>query len=57
MVDSIEKNYCDTCRYFYHSEDMLDGDFVCINDQSENLADYVSRKDTCDKWERRDFDV
>ncbi|NLG02409.1 MAG: MobC family plasmid mobilization relaxosome protein [Clostridia bacterium] len=18
MVDSIEKNYCDTCRYFYH---------------------------------------
>ncbi len=55
--EHLEKNYCDTCGFFYHSEDMLDGDFVCVNAQSENLADYVSRKDTCDKWERRDFDV
>lgn len=57
MTDNKEKHNCKTCRYFSHDEDMLDGDFICINDQSENLADYVSYKDSCSKWESGCLDV
>lgn len=37
---------CETCKW--RSDDFRS---VCVNDESDNLADFVDANDTCDKWE------
>lgn len=45
---------CGTCKWHYHDKDMLDGDYCCVNDQSEYVTDYTMYDDVCDEWEDRD---
>lgn len=39
---------CETCKW--RSDDFTS---VCVNDESDNLADFVGADDTCDKWEAK----
>lgn len=54
VMNNIENRFCSTCKYFYNSEDMWEEDHVCVNDQSDNLADYVSEDDSCAQWTSND---
>ena len=51
-----EKQCCKTCKYFYNSEDMWEDDHVCVNDQSDNLSDYVCDDNCCEQWTKSGID-
>lgn len=40
---------CGTCRY--HQWD--GSDWVCVNNESEYVADYTGYEDSCSEWEER----
>ena len=42
------KQCCGTCEY--GSYDEIDG-YICVNSESEYLADYTEYSHTCDSWE------
>lgn len=42
------KKCCGTCRLVYYDE--MEG-YVCVNDESEYVADYVEYDHKCDEWE------
>lgn len=42
---------CGTCKYHQH-EDIDDG-WVCVNDESEYVADWTEYDDYCEEWEER----
>ena len=46
-----EKNCCKTCSYFYHDNEMLEDDYVCVNHKSNHAADYVFENDGREYWE------
>ena len=41
---------CGTCKW--HVKDEL-GDWICVNDESENCADWTEYNDSCEEWEAR----
>ena len=43
---------CKTCRYHRH-EDISDG-YVCVNADSDKVADWTEDDYSCDKWEMYD---
>lgn len=43
---------CGNCKYHYHES--IDDGWVCVNDESEFVADWTEYNDTCDEWEERD---
>lgn len=43
-------NKCGNCQYI--EKDII-GDFYCVNDQSEHLADWVIPDDSCTDFEER----
>ena len=51
-----EKNHskkcCGTCEWHFH-EDISDG-WVCVNDQSDYVADWTDYEHCCDEWEGRE---
>lgn len=48
------KKCCGTCKYHYHDKEMLDGDYCCVNDESEYCSDYTMYDDCCECWEERE---
>lgn len=44
------KQCCGTCRY--GSYDKTDG-YICVNSDSEYVADFVEYKHVCDEWESK----
>lgn len=44
------KQCCGTCKY--GSYDKTDG-YVCVNDNSEYVADFVEYNHGCDSWEEK----
>lgn len=46
-----ENNCCKTCSYFYHDNEMLEDDYVCVNHKSNHAADYVFENDGREYWE------
>lgn len=42
------KKICGNCKYHQH-EDIDDG-WVCVNDSSENLADWTETYDSCEHF-------
>lgn len=40
---------CQNCRYYEHEE--IDDGFVCVNDESEYVADWVDEEFVCIDWE------
>ena len=44
------KQCCGTCEY--GSYDKVDG-YVCVNNESEYVADFTEYDHTCDCWERK----
>ena len=47
-----KKKCCGTCRYHEH-ENISDG-WVCVNDESEYLADWTEYNDSCEEWTERE---
>lgn len=43
---------CGTCKY--HEYEEVSQGWVCVNDQSEYLADWTEYEDGCVCWEERD---
>lgn len=44
------KQCCGTCEYGSYSES--DG-YICVNDESEYVADYTEYHHTCDEWAKK----
>ena len=44
------KQCCGTCQY--GSYDKIDG-YVCVNSDSEYVADFTEYNHTCDSWEEK----
>ena len=42
---------CGTCKYGHY--DKMQG-YVCVNDESEYVADFVDEEMACDFWEIKD---
>lgn len=45
---------CENCRYYEHEE--IDDGYVCVNDDSEYLADWVEPGHCCEDWSKADND-
>ena len=45
-----ENRCCGACSYFYHDNEMLEDDHVCVNHKSDHVADYVFENDGCEYW-------
>ena len=43
----FEKQCCGTCRWWERDED----DHICVNEESENLADWTEWNNICEEWE------
>ena len=48
----MSKECCGTCKW--HEYDKAGKDWVCVNDASENVADFTGYEDSCDEWEGKD---
>ena len=48
-----EEKICGTCKW-HRPDDTFPCDWVCVNSDSDNCADYTEYEDTCDEWEGRD---
>lgn len=46
------KKCCGTCAY--HEKDDHAEDYVCVNDQSEEFADWTDFNHCCDVYEERE---
>lgn len=46
-----KKECCGTCKW--HKHEQTDGDFVCVNAQSEYVADWTEYGFVCDEYEER----
>lgn len=44
------KKCCGTCKW--HSSDGMS--WVCVNNNSEYVADFIGYEDVCEEWEGRD---
>ena len=47
----LDDKCCGTCKYHYHES--IDGDWVCVNYESEYVTDWTEHSDYCEKWERK----
>lgn len=47
-----EKKVCGTCKY--HQFESVDEGYVCVNDESEYVADWTEFNHTCPDWEGRE---
>ena len=47
---SKQKECCGTCK---HHQNCAEGEWVCVNPDSENYTDYTDYVDTCNAWEDR----
>lgn len=47
----LDDKCCGTCKYHYHES--IDGGWVCVNYESEYVADWTEHSDSCEKWERK----
>ena len=47
----LDDKCCGTCKYHYHES--IDGAWVCVNYESEYVADWTEHSDSCEKWERK----
>lgn len=45
------KKRCETCKYHQHED--IDKGWVCVNDESEYVADWTEYSDSCEEWEGR----
>lgn len=45
------KKCCGTCRYGHY--DKMQG-YVCVNDESEFVADFVEHDHICEEWEDKE---
>lgn len=45
------KACCETCDC---CESNVAGDLICVNIESDNVGDYVSKNDFCYEWEKKD---
>lgn len=47
----LDDKCCGACKYHYHES--IDGDWVCVNYESEYVTDWTEHSDYCEKWERK----
>lgn len=47
----LDKKCCGTCKYHHHEN--IDDGWVCVNSDSEYVADWTEYNNWCDEWEER----
>jgi hypothetical protein len=47
------KKCCGTCEYGTY--DRIDG-YICVNDNSEYVADFVEYNHSCENWKEKNMD-
>lgn len=53
MMRDYNNEICGTCKW-HKPDEVFPSDWVCVNADSENCADYTEYEDTCDHWEERE---
>lgn len=48
-MEMNEKKCCGTC--IYHKKEDIDQGWVCVNPDSEYIADWTEYGDSCEDWE------
>jgi len=48
-----KKRCCGTCRY-HEPDEVFPADWICLNTESENFADYTEYDDTCEDYKERE---
>lgn len=49
---SIDGRLCGTCKY--HKHESIDDGWICVNADSEYVADWTEYDFCCDEWEGRE---
>ena len=49
---TMDKKCCGTCKY--HEYENIDEGYVCVNDESEYVADWTEYNHCCDEWEEKE---
>jgi len=48
-----KKHCCGTCKH-HHPDGTWPDDWICVNADSEHVADWTEYEDSCEHWEARD---
>lgn len=48
----MNEKCCGTCKY--HQHENIDDGWVCVNSDSEYVADWTEYNDWCGEWEERE---
>ena len=48
MIDEV----CGNCKY--HQFESIDNGYVCVNPDSDNIADWTEYDDSCEDWEKKE---
>ena len=56
IVEAEKKKTCEFCQFGSRGDGkwVHKDDIVCVNDKSDRCTDFVSSKDKCDKWQKRE---
>ena len=46
-----KEKVCGTCKYHHFSD--VTNEWICMNEESENYADYTEYGDSCEEWEEK----
>ena len=50
--EAMNKECCGTCKW--HKLENVDEGWVCVNADSDNVADWTEYEDSCMEWEAKD---
>ena len=48
----MEKECCGNCEYYFREN--IDGGWVCVNGDSDYVAEWTEVDFICDKWEKKE---
>lgn len=51
VSEDVKEKCCGSCKW--HEQEEIDHGFVCVNGDSENVADWTENEDCCQEWEER----
>lgn len=51
ISEDIKEKCCGNCKW--HEKEDIDQGYICVNGNSENVADWTEDEDCCQEWEER----
>lgn len=51
----MQNKICGMCKW--HSQELIDGGWVCVNDQSEDCTEWTDYDHGCEEWEGKDDEL